>query len=118
MLLKKDAVSSRRQLDICYDSMHHILEKNTRYHDASAVMMMLLSGKNQISEAIDQVGITDGDREFLVACTSNDDLERFRALMDVKSVTDITGIPEDDSDLDEIIFPKMTDIIYDLRRSH
>lgn len=117
ILLKKNALLTKKQLDICLEATNSILEKNSKYHDPSAVMMMLISGRSQISDAIKDVGIDDSDSEFLVACTSDTDLERFRALNGVELVPGDTGIPDDDRKLDAYIFPKITDIIYDLRRS-
>lgn len=118
VLLKKSAVSTLTQLNICFKSSTAIIERNSRYRDQAAVIMMLLSGKTQISEAIESVGIGENERDFLVAYSNNDDIEKFSKLKGIESIEPETGIPSDDRSIDSKIFPLITDVIYDLNRSH
>ncbi len=116
VLLRKDAVSTMTQLNVCYRSSLNILGRNSRYHDPSAIIMMLLSGKSQIKDAIREVGIGEGDEEFLVAYDNEQDLEDFSGLEGIRSVSPDTGVPRDDTSIDRYVFPRITDIIYDLNR--
>lgn len=118
ILLKSGSVLTGKQLEICYNASRNIVEKNSRYHDLSAVMMMLLSGEQQIGAAIEKIGIGDGDSEFLVAFSDELDLERFSELNSIDTVSLDTGIPEDNIEADMEVFPRITDIIYTLNRSH
>lgn len=117
VFVKPGMIRTVTQLQICYDAAMRIRKRNTRYRDAGAVMLMLISGKSQISEAIQDAGIRENEKEFIVAFDEKSDLENFRKRFSV-SVSEDTGIPDDDSNLDSTILPSITDIIYELDRSH
>ncbi len=118
LLLRKDAVVSRTQIDLCYESSLKISRRNRKYRDSSTVFMMLLSGKTQIRDALIFAGISGEEKEFLVAYESEDDFRKFRVQFSECSFSPDTGIPEDSESLDSKVFPAITDVIYELNRFH
>lgn len=118
LLFNDHSVTSEEQLDMCYESSRKICSRNRKYHDVSAVFMMLLTGKSQIRDAIDSAGIRPDDTGFLIAYEDERDIHKFESKYPGITIVSNHGIPADDPGSDRKIFPGMTDVIYELNRSH
>lgn len=118
IFLKRGSLKSLTQLNFCFESSIKICSRNRKYRDLSAVFMMLISGKTQISQAIESVGISDSDSEFLVAYQNGSDISEFIRRYGGFAISEDPGVPAESEEPDRDIFPSITDVIYELNRTH
>lgn len=104
------AVKTLEHLNIAYYVSRRIREQ-TRYRDEGVIMMLLLSGMHQIKDAIEHIGLREGDTEFMVAYSNVEDFERFIGDFNV-SVRNKNPVMKDrDTKEDESFFPSMVSVI-------
>ncbi len=107
-IVDADKVVSLEQIRICYSKALKIVENSSRIKMPESAFLMLLSGRNQISKAQVEVGISSSTRGILAVYDSPDE---FSSLKEYCSMcTEETGempLPPSDRSMDAEIFSRM-----------
>lgn len=110
IFLRKDSLKTKEHLRI----LHHISQmimKSTRFKDTGTLIMLLLSGSDQIKEAYETVGIRKGDRNFLLAYSSPGDITRFLEEFGNTVSLNEFQLEERNVSYDDTFFPAMVQVI-------
>ncbi|MEM3676072.1 MAG: hypothetical protein QXV22_03330, partial [Thermoplasmataceae archaeon] len=114
VVMDRGCALTKLQIAEAYRRSLAITGRSGRYKKPESVFIILLSGKLQISEALEACGISTSSRIAVVVTDRHDFLEIFERKFQNSITKSDEAIPNDDPELDGLIFPRMTYISLEL----
>lgn len=107
-VVRSDIVKTKLQIQHAYGISMEEYSTQNRIEKPESIFMMLLSGREQIKDAIDAAGITDSVKIGVAIYDDRNHYRRFLMKYEGKVEDSFVALKEDDRSLDSEIFPKMT----------
>ncbi|MFG1449313.1 MAG: hypothetical protein AAE983_01565 [Thermoplasmataceae archaeon] len=107
-LVRAEIVKTRLQVQHAYRISMEEYGSQSRIEKPESIFLMLLSGRDQIKDAIETAGIDSTVRSGVAIYDDRNHYRRFLMKYEGKVAESFEPLKDDDRSLDSEIFPKMT----------